>query len=785
MKTIRSRLKKIPLKEKVSLLYGDGNWKIRGVPSQKIPGLTMHDGPMGLRVSDAQGLADGLSNSLPATCYPSPAFMACSFDVDLLREEGEMLAYECSLAKTNMLLAPGINIKRNPLCGRNFEYYSEDPYLSGKLAASFVKGLQKKRVAACVKHFCCNSQEYYRMVNDSIVDQRALRELYLKAFKIVVSEANPAAIMASYNKINGVYACDNEELLLGILKGQWRYGGVVMSDWGGTSDYVLSHNHGLDLEMPGTFDRKKDLFHALKRGTLSLERVNDSSERITALLQKFGGEMQPLPAPKTKPHDFARRAAEESMVLLKNDGILPLKNYRDCAIIGALAERPRFQGAGSARVNARPVSFLEATGNVLPYSAGYSLDDEKEHSELRLDAIDLASKSKKVLLFLGLPEYSEGEGVDRQSLLLPDEQLILFDAIYKVNQNIVVILSCGAPVELPFKESAKAILLTYLAGEAFGEAVDDILRGEANPSGRLAETWPIHLSYVPSFGFYPGTQMQSVYRESIYVGYRYYETVNVPVNYPFGFGLSYSKFKYSKPVLSASSIAGTETIKATVEVQNVSKRDGATVVQLYSEPPKGNVFKPVRILIGFAKVKVKAGETKEVTFEVRMRDFSHYDVASKSFKVEGGNYLLEVGDSSSDIKAKAILNVISNDTFPSQKQMCPAYYKPTKEGFIQFENDFEFLLGRPVKLASDPRTPPYTVNSTIGDIAETWIGRALLKKANAMVGSDQVMTTFIMQMPLHNLSMGNIGPKKIKGIVLLANKKFVRGLFTYLFSRNR
>ena len=784
MKIIRSRLKKVPLKEKVSLLYGDGNWKIRGIPSQNLSGLTMHDGPMGLRVADAQGLADGLSTSLPATCYPSPALMACSFDVDLLREEGEMLAYECNLAKTNMLLAPGINIKRNPLCGRNFEYYSEDPYLTGKLAASFVKGLQKKKVAACVKHFCCNSQEYFRMVNDSIVDQRALREIYLRAFEIVVTEANPAAIMASYNKINGVYACDNEDLLLGTLKGQWRYGGVVVSDWGGTSDYILSHNHGLDLEMPGTFDRKKDLTRAIKRGYLNLERINDSAERITALLQKFGGEMQPLPAPKMKPHDFARRAAEESMVLLKNDGILPLKSYRDCAVIGALAEKPRFQGAGSARVNARPVSFLEATGNALPYSPGYSLDEDK-HSELRLDAIDLASKSKKVLLFLGLPESSEGEGVDRQSLLLPEEQLSLFDAIYKVNQNIVVVLSCGAPVELPFKESAKAILLTYLAGEAFGEAVDRILRGEVNPSGRLAETWPIHLSYVPSFGFYPGTQTQSVYRESIYVGYRYYATVNIPVNYPFGYGLGYSKFKYSKPVLSASSISNSETIKATVEVQNVSKRDGATVVQLYSEPPKGNVFKPIRTLIGFTKLRLKAGETKEVTFEIRMRDFAHFDVASRSFRVEGGNYLLEVGESSSDIKSKVILSVISNDTFPSQKQMCPAYYKPTKEGFIQFENDFEFLLGRPVKLASDPRTPPYTVNSTLTDIAETWIGRLMLKKAGAVAGDDPVMNAFIMQMPLRNLSMGNIGPKKIKGIVLLANRKFVRGLFTFLFSRNR
>ena len=790
MKVIRSRLKKIPLRERVSLLYGDGNWKIHGIPSSKIPGLTMHDGPLGLRVSSAEGLIDGIAESKPATCYPSPALMACSFDVELLKEQGEMMAYECSLAKTNLLLAPGINIKRNPLCGRNFEYYSEDPYLSGKLAASFVKGIQKKKIGACVKHFCCNSQETYRMVNDSIVDARALREIYLKAFEIVVNEANPAAIMASYNKINGVYACDNKSLLLDLLKGQWRYGGVVMSDWGGTSDYILSHNNGLDIEMPGIIDRKKDLIKAVKRGILDLDRVNDSAQRVTALLQKFGGDTPSIPAPKVNPHEFARRAAEESMVLLQNDGILPLKSYRDVAVIGTLAETPRFQGLGSSRINARPISFLEAVGNGVAYAAGYSLDDSPR-DDLRLEAIDLASKSKKVLLFLGLPESYESEGFDRQNMCLPENQIRLFDALYKVNQNIVVVLSCGAPVELPFKSSAKAILLTYLAGEAFGEAVDRVIRGEVNPSGKLAESWPIHLSYVPSFGFYPGSQMQSVYRESIYVGYRYYLTANVPVNFPFGHGLSYSKFKFGKPILSSPELSNGKTVKVDVEVSNVSKRDGATVVQLYSEPPKAAVFKALRTLIGFTKVKLKAGETKVVSFELGLNDFAHFDTSSRSFRAEGGNYLLEVGDSSSDIKTKSILKVISDYTFQSQKQMAPAYYLVTREGFMQYENDFEFLLGRPVKLAIDPRTPPYNPNSTIGDISDTWIGKKIIKKAFATIDTNpnspnrKMMERSIYEMPLRNLSMAGMGPNRIKAIVLLANKKFVRGIATLIFKGNR
>lgn len=780
--------KKTPwsIRERVDLLFGDGFWKVRGIPSLNIKGIEMHDGPLGLRIPEEHTETD-LGKSKPATCYPAPALLACSFDVDLMNEYGKMIGKECRNANTNILLAPGVNIKRNPLCGRNFEYYSEDPLLAGKIGAAFVRGIQSQDVGACVKHFACNNQEFYRMVNDSIVDERALNELYLKPFEIVVKEANPAAVMASYNLINGVYACDNSQLLIETLKEQWRYGGVVMSDWGGASDYIDNHNHGLDLEMPGVINRKKDLLWAIKHNKLNFRRVVDSSNRIKAMLEKFGPRDE---APKFDPkeaHEFALKAAEQSIVLLKNDATLPLKSYRDVCVIGELARSPRYQGAGSSAVNAKPISFCDAIEPLkVPFGAGYTLED-KPNDSLYVEAMDLANKSKKIILFLGLPPEFESEGYDRPGLCLPDNQLRLFDALYKINPNIVVVLSGGAPFELPFKDRAKAIVLTYLAGEACGEAIHNILLGNANPSGRLSETWPIHFAHVPSFGFYPGSEVQSLYRESIYVGYRYYLTAGVQVNYPFGFGLSYSKFKYGKIALSANTLDEKATIKGSIDITNTSKRDGATVVQIYSEPQKGNVFKPLRTLIAFGKVFIPAGETKKFEFNLSFSDFSHYDLASHSFLVEGGLYQIQVGDSCEDILQSAKLKIVSAHTFVSRKQNCPIYYSPTKDGFIQYENDFEYLLGKSIALPPDPRTPPYTVNSTLGDISETWIGKRLLRKALGLAKGEKIDTQkkmledSVVQLPLRNLSMGGIKPKYIRMIVAMANRDFLRAIGIFLF----
>lgn len=775
------------VEEKLSLLYGDGNWNIRGISRLGIPSLRMKDGPLGLRNID-----DDNVETKEAVCYPAPCLTACSFDKDLLYRIGAMIGKECRHNNVNMLLAPGINIKRNPLCGRNFEYFSEDPLLSGKMGSFFVKGIQSEGVGACVKHFACNSQEYYRMVNDSIVDDRALFEMYLKPFEIAVKESSPWSIMCSYNKINGEYACDSY-LLKDVLKGNWGYKGVVISDWGATSDYILSHNKGLDVEMPCLLDRSKDLNKAYKKGVLKKEAVEDSSSRILSLLKKAKDN-------KKKKDDFAidearnlaLEAALKSIVLLKNDGVLPLKSFSSCCIIGELARSMRYQGGGSSMVlSAKPVSFLDAISNSskkkIPFAPGYALN-KKSDSDLTLEAIDLAAKNKNVILFLGLSTQDESEGFDRSDLQLPENQLRLFDSIYSVNQNIIVVLSCGSPVELPFKGKVKGIVLSYLPGEEGGEAIRQILVGEVSPSGRLAESWPIHLIDVPSFGFYPGTETQSIYRESIYVGYRYYLSAKKDVNYPFGHGLSYAKFKYGKLALSKKTIDEKEKITAEIEVSNVSKIDSMLSLSLYVSSLKGNVFKPLRYLIDFSKLNLKAKETKTFSFEINYDAFSFYDTNKKKFLVEGGEYLIQVCSSCLDVKSEVKVNVKSKEAFASKLTSMPIYYLPRKDGFLQYDNDFENLLGHTIPWVKDPKSRPYTLNSTYGDIEKTFIGKKMIKiglKTLTSGTSDPnyaYMENQIKQTPIRNIVMQKGVKQKTTYLVLyFANGHYLKGIFGYLF----
>ena len=777
----------LSLEEKLSLLYGDGYWNIRGIPRLGLSSLRMKDGPLGLRNID-----DDNKLSKESICYPAPCLTACSFDKDLLFRIGAMLGKECKHNQVDMLLSPGVNIKRNPLCGRNFEYFSEDPFLTGKLASSFIKGIQSEGVGSCLKHFACNSQEYYRMVNDSIVDDRALFELYLKPFEIAVKESSPWAVMSSYNKINGEYACEST-LLSSVLKGDWGYKGVVISDWGGTSDYVLSHNKGLDVEMPCFLNRNKELSKAYKKGILKKEVVEDSSNRIISLLQKAKEN-------KNRIDDFsieearnlALEAATKSMVLLKNEGVLPLKSLSSCCLIGELARSLRYQGGGSSKVlSAKPVSFLDALLNYskkkIPFAAGYNLN-KKSDSDLTLEAIDLAAKYKNVILFLGLPMQEESEGFDRANLQLPENQLRLFDSIYSVNQNIIVVLSCGSPVELPFKVKTKAILLSYLPGEKGGEAIRKVLLGEVSPSGRLAESWPIHLIDVPSFGFYPGTETQSIYRESIYVGYRYYLSAKKDVNFPFGHGLSYAKFKYGKLSLSKKTIDKNEKISATIEVSNISKIDSELSICLYVSPIKGNVFKPLRYLADFSKLSLKGKETKTFSFEISYDCFSFYDKDKKKFLVEGGDYLIQVCTSCIDIKSEAEINVKSNEQFASKLTSIPVYYLPRKEGFLQYDNDFENLLGHTIPWVKDPKSKPYTLNSTLGDIEGTFIGKKMLKIGLKTLTKGEkdpnysIMENTLKQTPIRNIVIEKgVKEKTVYLVLYFANGQYLKGILGYLF----
>ena len=777
----------LTIEEELPLLYGEGNWNFHGVPSLGLPGVSMRDGPLGLRMADVSTALDN-NVTLPSTCYPSPSLLACSFDPALMEEVGSSMGRDCRQNKVNILLAPAINIKRNPLCGRNFEYYSEDPYLTGKLASGFIKGLQKEGVGACLKHFACNSQENGRMVNDSIVDERALHEIYLKGFEIAITEARPWTLMTSYNKINGTYASDCDYLLKDLLRNEWHYHGVVMSDWGGTAHFVHSHNYGLDVEMPCQIDRSRDLMHAIRIGKLDRHAVKTTAERVIALSKRAHSYAdKPFDYSESAASAVALKAALHSIVLLDNKGILPLKKgLAEVAIIGSLAQQLRTSGGGSSCVNAlHPASFLDT----LKEADTFNPKDDQE--ALRIEAADLAAKKKAVLLFLGLSEHNESEGFDRETLCLPETQLRLFDSLYSVNQNIIVVLNVGAPVELPFADKCQAILLCYLPGQEGGEALRQIISGEVSPSGKLAETWPVHLSDVPSFGFYPGTEIQSIYRESIYVGYRYYLSCEKKVRFPFGHGLSYGKFKYGKLTLSDKGLEEGKEVKASLEVTNTSLIPSELTVLLFAEPTEGNVFKAKRTLIGFQKQPLGPKETKIYEFAIPYSALAHYDTGTSSFLVEGGKYLLEACSDAETIESKATLKVTSADQFSSKVNSMPIYYNVPKGGFLQYDNDFEDLLGHHVSVAKDPRSRPYTLNSTFGDISSTWIGKILMKKARASFPVDPndgfsiMINKSIADTPIRNIVMNGYSQKFALAVVDFANGHMIKGLLHLLFGVQR
>ncbi len=785
--------------EKTTLLSGNGSWFTYGIDRLNIKPVEMHDGPIGLRkVNNDPDF--NLKISEPAVCFPAPCLTACSWDKNLERKLGQTLGREARLKGTQMLLAPGANIKRNPLCGRNFEYLSEDPVLSGKMAASYINGLQDMNVGGCLKHLACNSQEYYRMVNDSVVDAKALRELYLKPFEIAVKESSPWAVMTSYNKINGVYACENSRLLQDILKKEWGFSGVVVSDWGAVNDPVLSHNNGLDLEMPCMLkSRGKQLAKAVKKGKLSQKALDDSYARLVALSQKANADFdEDKDYTMDAGHAVAIEVAEQSAVLLKNEGALPLKNYRDCCVIGEFARSPRYQGAGSSHVVPHKlVSFLDALKETpdekikeIPFANGYDLDSVWTDGDVEafVSAVDLASKYKNVILFMGLPASYESEGLDRKSIHLPEEQLRLFDEIYEVNQNIIVVLNCGAPVELPFKDKAKAILLMYLPGEGGGEAINHLLLGKACPCGKLSESWPKHISDVPSFGFYPGEERTSLYRESIYVGYRYYLTVGKEVNYPFGYGLTYAKTSLKKMTISKASLSKGEIANVEIIVSNSSAFPAKKVVELYYEyEGQQNAFRPKRVLLDFAKAEIPAKSSLTVQFSVNFDDFKVFDIPSSSWKVERGNVLIEAGESCEDIKCSVPLQLSSNDIVESARLKMPTYYAPTRDGFLQFDNDFEALYGGHIRMERDPKSRPFNLNSTFSDISRTWIGKKIFsladKKAHLSEPGHESEKAFFEETPLRNVIMGGVPVKYAYALRDCVNGHYLAALIDVLFNR--
>lgn len=650
------------LEEKAGLCSGLDFWHLKGVERLGIPPIMVTDGPHGLRKQEQNADHVGINVSVPATCFPTAAGLASSWNRELVEKVGAALGEECQAEGVSVLLGPGANIKRSPLCGRNFEYFSEDPYLSSEMAASHIKGVQSQGVGTSLKHFAANNQEHRRMSVDAIVDERTLREIYLSSFEGAVKKGKPWTVMCSYNKVNGEYASEDEFLLTDILRDEWGFEGFVVSDWGAVNERVKGLEAGLDLEMPSSFgvgDSK--IVEAVRNGILPEEILDKAVERVLNIIFKaVDNKKENATYDKEAHHQLAREVAKECMVLLKNeDKILPLKKQGTIAIIGEFAKRPRYQGGGSSHVNPTKLDDIyeqikkSAGDNVnVIYAQGYSLEKDEVDEGLLKEAKQAAVQADVAVIFAGLPEHYESEGYDRQHMRMPESHCTLIEAVAQVQSNVVVVLSNGSPVEMPWLDKAKGVLEAYLAGQTMGGAIADLLFGDANPSGKLAETFPKELSHNPSYLNFPGEGDKVEYREGIFVGYRYYDKKNLEPLFPFGYGLSYTTFEYSNLNISKNEILDTETVTVSVKVKNIGEITGKEVVQLYIRDIESSVIRPEKELKGFEKIELKPGEEKTVVFELDKRAFAYYNVDIGDWHVETGEFEILIGKSSRDIALK-------------------------------------------------------------------------------------------------------------------------------------
>lgn len=668
---IEKLLLEMTLEEKAALCSGADSWHTKAVERLKLPAIMVSDGPHGLRTQKGNTDNLGLNGSIEAVCFPSGAALASSFDQSLLNTVGDALGKEARVEGVHTLLGPAVNIKRSPLCGRNFEYLSEDPYLAGQLAASYVNGVQKNGVGTSVKHFAANNQEYQRMCNSSEVDERTLHEIYLANFETVVKESHPWTIMCSYNRINGTYACESKWLLTDTLRKDWGFDGIVMTDWGAMNNRVKAMLAGLNLEMPASNgENDKRIVEAVQNGTLEGKVLDNAVRELLHWIDKAleGAKKHPEGYDKEADHALARKVEGECAVLLKNDGILPLHKKEKIAFIGGFAENPRYQGGGSSHINSfKVVSALEAVkGNKdIVYAEGFGVEDDGENPELLEKAVSAAKNAKAAVVFAGLPDSFESEGYDRTHLELPACQNKLIAAVAAVQPNTVVVLHNGSPVTMPWANKVKGILELYLGGQAVGEATADLLFGTVNPSGKLAETFPLRLEDTPSYLNFPGSGKEVHYSEGVYVGYRYYDTKKIPVQFPFGYGLSYTAFELSDLQLSAERITDSERLIVTAKVKNTGKYVGKEVVQLYVAPPKdAKIRRPEKELKGFSKVELRPGEEKVVTFPLDKRSFAYYEKKIHDWCVESGEFTVCVGTSSVDLPLRGSVQVIGATKIP-------------------------------------------------------------------------------------------------------------------------
>lgn len=783
-------IEQMTLEEKASLMSGKDFWQTQDIERLGINSIFLADGPHGIRRQAVSADKLGLNEGKPATCYPTAATVSNSWNAELGEKVGEYLGEEALAQRVNVLLGPGVNMKRNPLCGRNFEYFSEDPYLAGKMAAGYIRGIQSHGISACVKHFAANNQEEKRMTIDTIVDERTLRELYLTAFEICVQEGKTKSIMSSYNKLNGTYTNEHMHLMQDILRNEWGYTGTVITEWGGSNDRIQGLLAGNELEMPTTAgETDKEIVDAIKSGQLNEEVLDEAVDRLLDLIfsteaafQKPIGQFD-----VEKHHRVSQKVAEESIVLLKNDdNILPLKFGKKVAVVGEFAQNARYQGAGSSIVNPtildHTMDCFEESGIVsIGYEPGFERYGKKNQQKID-QACQLAKKADVVLLYIGLDEATEADGLDRKNMKIPDNQIDLLEALYEVNTNIIAIISCGSAVEMPWIGKVKGLLHGYLGGQAGARAILRVLSGDVNPSGKLAESYPLRYEDTPSYKHFPGKEATVEYRESLYIGYRYYDTAEVDVLFPFGFGLSYTSFEYADLKVDRKGV--------TFQLTNTGDRAGMEVAQLYIGCTSDNIFRPKKELKGFKKVFINAGESKNVRIPFDNKTFRYFNVKTNKWEIEEAYYTIMIGASSADIRLQQQWFVEgTNAPLPYEKEKLPSYYSG-KVNDVSGE-EFEQLIGRKIPEPTWDRTQPLGYNDTIAQCqyAKGWFGRiayySIIQTQRFLRKIGKRSTANIMDMSILNLPFrgiarmtgGMVNMPMLDGILLMVNGHFFKGLW--------
>ena len=774
------------LEEKASMCDGLDYWHSQPVERLGIKSIALNDGPHGIRKKGNPEENKDVLKGLPAICFPTASATACSWDTDLIYKMGEALGDECRKEQVSVLLGPGTNIKRSPLCGRNFEYFSEDGLLAGEMSAAFINGVQSKGIGTSLKHYAANNQETRRMTVNAVVDERTLRETYLLPFEIAVKKSQPWTIMNSYNRLNGTYAAENKWLLTDVLRDDWGYEGVVITDWGAENERVPGLIAGQEIEMPTSSGiGTKLIVDAVNNGTLDEAILDAAVDKIIELTKKaepvLGGSYT---YDSDAHHNIAREIASQCMVLMKNDNnLLPLKKDAKIALIGEMARTPRYQGAGSSLIN--PIKLdcahdtMKEMGVNFTFAPGYKLKG-KGKEKLVYEAAEVAKNADVAVVFIGLTDEYETEGADRHHINIPPMHNLLVEEVLKANPNTIVVLSGGASVAMPWANKVPAILNMFLTGQAGGSAVCDIIFGDVNPSGKLSETYPLALEDNSSFNYFPGTTVSVEYRESVYVGYKYYDTANKEVAFPFGHGLSYTTFEYSDIKVSADNIKDTDTVTVSFKIKNTGDVDGAEVAQLYVNDVESTIYRPVKELRGFKKVFLKAGEEKEVEITLDKRAFAYYNVNISDWHVESGEFKILVGASSRDIKLEATINVESTveAEIPDYKAVAPCYYGADIMNVSA--DEFKAVYGKELPPSERDKNAPFTVLNTIEDSQDSKWGGRIYRLLIKLLGADTRAGAVATQLPIKNfisMSFGLFSPEMAEGLILIIHDdKLFKGL---------